>query len=43
MFPRVCGEVLAVLLYTIIMIFKLVFFLSNEKEAAEIDLGDIEG
>jgi hypothetical protein len=43
MFSRVRGEILAVLLLTIILILKLVFFLSNENEAVEIDLGDIEG
>jgi len=43
MFSRVCGEILAVLLLTTILILKLIFFLSNENEAVEIDLGDIEG
>ncbi len=43
MFSRVHGEILAVLLLTIILILKLVLFLSSEKEAIEIDLGDIEG
>jgi hypothetical protein len=43
MFSRVSGEILAVLLLTTILILKLVFFLSNENEAVEIDLGDIEG
>jgi hypothetical protein len=42
MFSRVCGEILAVLLLTTILILKLVFFLSNEKEAVEIDLSDVE-
>jgi len=43
MFSRVCGEILAVLLLVIILILKLVFLLSNEKEAVEIDLSDVEG
>jgi len=43
MFSRVCAEILALLLLTTILILKLVFFLRNEKEAVEIDLGDIEG
>ena len=42
MFSRVCGEILAVLLLTTILILKLIFFLINEKEAVEIDLSDIE-
>jgi len=43
MFSRVCGEILAVLLLAIILILKLVFLLSNEKEAVEIDLSDVGG
>ena len=43
MFARVRGEVLAVLLLTAILILKLVLFLSDENEAVEMDLGDIEG
>ena len=42
MSSRVCGEILAVFLLTIMLILNLVFFLRNEKEAVEIDLGDIE-
>ena len=42
MFSRVCGEILAVFLFTTILILKLVFFLCKEKEAVEIDLSDIE-
>ena len=43
MFARVRGEVLAVLLLTVILILKLLFFLSDENEAVEIDLVEIEG
>ncbi len=43
MFSRVYGEILAVLLLTTIFILKLVFFLSNVKDAVDIDLSDIEG
>ena len=43
MFARVRGEVLAVLLLTVMLILKLLFFLSDENEAIEIDLGEIEG
>jgi hypothetical protein len=43
MSSRVCGEILVVFMLTIMLILKLVFFLSNEKEAVEIDLGAIEG
>ena len=42
MFSRVCGEIKAVLLLATILILRLVFFLRNEQEAVEIDLGDIE-
>ena len=42
MFSRVCAEILAVLLLATLLILKLVFFLSNEKESVEIDLSDIE-
>ena len=43
MFARVRGEVLVVLLLTVILILKLLFFLSDENEAVEIDLVEIEG
>jgi hypothetical protein len=43
MFSWFCGEILAVLLLTTILILKLVFFLCNENEAVEIDLSDVEG
>ena len=43
MFSRICGVILAVLLMATLLILRLVFFLSNEKEAVEIDLSDIEG
>ena len=43
MFSRFRGEIIAVLLYMTILILKLVFLLSNENEAVEIDLSDIEG
>jgi hypothetical protein len=42
MFSRICGEILGVLLLATLLILKLVIFLSNEKEAVEIDLSDIE-
>ena len=42
MFSRVCGEIIAVLLLTTILILKLVFSLCDENEAVEIDLSDIE-
>jgi hypothetical protein len=43
MFSRIFGQILAVLLLATLLILRLVFFLINEKEAVEIDLGDIEG
>jgi hypothetical protein len=43
MFSRVSGQILAVLLLATIFMLRLLFFLMNEKEAVEIDLGDIEG
>lgn len=43
MFSRIYGEILGVLLLATLLILRLLFFLSNEKEAVEIDLSDIEG
>jgi hypothetical protein len=43
MFSRISGQILAVLLLATLLILKLIFFLCNENEAVEIDLGDIEG
>jgi len=43
MFSRICGEILAMLLLTTILLLRLVLFLSNEKEAVEMDFGQIEG
>ena len=43
MSSRVRGEVLALLLLRTILFLKLVFFLTSENEAVEIDLGDVEG
>jgi hypothetical protein len=43
MLARVREEIIATLLLMIMLIIGLVFLFSNEKEAVEIDLGDIEG
>ena len=43
MLSRIGGEILGVPLLATLLILKAVFFLSNEKEAVEIDLSDIEG
>ena len=43
MLSRICGVMLGVLLLATLLVLKVVFFLSNEKEAVEIDLSDIEG